>query len=53
MSGLRDTFRKAAALTAIISAATGLLWAAIVWFNKKAENDTDKNKEEEQQDEEA
>lgn len=37
MSSRRSIFGKAAALTAIISAATGLFWAAIAWFNKKAE----------------
>ena len=34
---MRSIFRKAAALTAIISAATGLFWAAIAYFNKKEE----------------
>ena len=37
MSRFKNIFGKAAALTAIISAATGLFWAAIDYFNKKAE----------------
>ena len=41
MSTRRNIFGKAAALTAIISAATGLFWAAIAWFNKKAEEKTE------------
>ena len=41
MSTRRNIFGKAAALTAIISAATGLFWAAIAWFNKKAEENTE------------
>ena len=35
MATHRHLFGKAAALTAIISAATGLMWAAIAYFNKK------------------
>ena len=38
MSQKKNIFGKAAALTAIISAATALFWAAIAYFNKKADS---------------
>ena len=38
MSKKGNIFVKAAALTGIISAATGLFWAAISWFNKRSES---------------
>ncbi len=39
-------FGKAAALTAVIGAATGLFWAAIAWFNKQSDkSNSQKNNE--------
>ena len=43
MSSKRKIFAKAAVLTAIVGAATGMFWAAIAHFNKKAEEKPEDN----------